>query len=65
MNWKKMKIHCSGVHLFHIGKRAKLTEGMKNWRSPLLTMAKAVFRCLGVKNLKQNLVISVLNKIYL
>ena len=65
MNRKRMKRHCSKTHSFHNGKRAKLTEGVKNWRSPLLTMAKAVFRCLGVKILKQNLVISVLNKIYL
>ena len=65
MNWKKMKIHYSGVHSFYNSKRAKLTEGIKNWGSPLLTMAKAVFRCLGVKILKWNLVISVLNKIYL
>ena len=34
-------MHCSGVHSFHDGKRAKPTKMMAKWRSPLLTMAKS------------------------
>ena len=36
-----MKRHCSGVSMFHNGKRAKPNCLMANWRSPILRMAKS------------------------